>query len=605
MRTLCKVLSCVLLTSCGSGSSPDTPPVPPSPPTITALPEFSSNSQLPYLSAFVRLTAQLRFHHPGDGAANTDWDELMLEAAYLISSANSSADIEQRIWQLLAPITPDLQLNGKGDAIATIAANTQVQVWQQNAYTEIEEPDLSRRRVSYTMSAIAQHPELPQTAVWRYDDALLHAAFPVMVPTTGYAQGTPYTKSARFELPRDLAHSAVCVATVAKVWSVIDQFFPYFQDNKDSWQQQLTPLLQSCAQSDRTAMYRQLYLSLQTLDDAHIEIVSPKLAAWQGSFVTPVRFAWLDNKLVAIAKKPGTSTRIQLGDELISVNNIAASNYVSSLYDRAVANSRLRRDQVTAHHLLRGASGSTFELTLKDASGALYQETQTASETVSYAKTAAASFFAPQGSSHRFVSSDVYYIDAARLQPADYSNALTTAKTAKAVVVDLRGYPQYGELYEQLLPAFCRQPRMVSNPVYFVHANANQPNQRYRQAADTELKALSTPLQQPVIGLMGRFSISSTEHAISYLKRCNVPFVGETSVGANGDTTRISLFKTYPGAYTYLAFTALQVTQPDGSLFHGVGIQPNLQVAPSVAGVRTQQDEQLQSAIALAKSVGQ
>lgn len=603
MRTFCKVLSCVLLTACGSGSSTDTTPLPPPPATITALPEFSSNAQLSYLSAFIRLTAQLRFHHPGDGAAGTDWDELMLEAAYLISSASSSADAEARIWQLLSPIMPDLQLNGKGTPIAALNADTQVRVWQQNAYTEIEEPDLVRRRVTYAVSAIRQHPDLPQNPVWRYDDALLHAAFAVMVPTTGDAQGTPYTKSARFELPHDLTHSAVCVATVAKVWSVIDQFFPYFQDNKDSWQQQLSPLLQSCAQPDRNAMYRQLYLSLQTLDDAHIDIVSPKLAAWHGSFVTPVRFAWLENKLVAVAKKPGSSTRIQLGDELISVNNIAAASYVSSLYDRAVANNHIRRDQVTSHHLLRGASGSAFELTLKDATGALYQETQTATETVSFAKSAIANFFAPVGLSNRFVSSDVYYIDAARLQPADYATALTTAKTAKAVVVDLRGYPQYGELYEQLLPAFCRQAPIVSNPVYFVHANANEPNQRYRNAINTELAPLPTALQQPVVGLVGRFSLSSSEHAISYLKRCNVPFVGETSVGANGDTTRISIFKAYPAAYTYLPFTAIQVTQPDGSLFHGVGIQPTLQVAPSINGLRTQQDEQLQSAITLAKSM--
>lgn len=599
MRTFWKIIGCVACIGCGSEHADTTPPV--IEPSTKPLPEFSSTSQLSLLASFVKLTAQLRFHHPSDAATNTVWDELMLEAAYQISSSKSTSEAELRMWQLLAPILPDLQLNGRSNNIRPLRADETVHVWQQNAYTEVVEEDLKRQRLTMSRTAIAEHPELPQTPVWRFDDANLHAEFPVLVPADpAYPTGQPYKKSERFLLPHELSHSAVCVATVAKYWSVIDQFFPYFQQDKQQWQAEIEPLLQSCHTPDRTAMYRQLYLSLQGLNDAHIEMSGPGLDVWHGNGVAPVRFAWLENRLVAVTIKAGTTTPIQLGDQLLTINNTAASSYVTGLQEKVASNSHLRRDQATSHHLLRGSAGQVFELTLQDGSGKVYSTSLNASEPVSFAKSSTAKFFAPVGTTHRALSADVYYLDASRLNPNDYNTALSAAATAKALVVDLRAYPQQMSIFTELLPRLCKQPTLSSNPAFFRHANADQPQHRYRQAVDTDIAASPQALQQPIVGLMSRFSISANEHVISYLKRCNVPFVGEQTVGANGDTTRITVFPDQPAAASFMVFTAIEITQPDGGLFHGVGITPNLVVAPSVAGTRAQQDEQLDAALALA-----
>ena len=124
----------VVWIGCGGGTSSE----PPAPVKPVPLPEFQVNAQLPYLVSFVRLTAQIRFHHPGDAVAQTQWDDLMLEAAYRISSSTHSQAVEQQIWQLLSPLAGDIQLNGQGSSAATLPADATIRTWRQNAYTDIK-----------------------------------------------------------------------------------------------------------------------------------------------------------------------------------------------------------------------------------------------------------------------------------------------------------------------------------------------------------------------------------------------------------------------------------------------------------------------------------
>lgn len=581
----------VVWIGCGGGTSSE----PPAPVKPVPLPEFQVNAQLPYLVSFVRLTAQIRFHHPGDAVAQTQWDDLMLEAAYRISSSTHSQAVEQQIWQLLSPLSGDIQLNGQGSSAATLPADATIRTWRQNAYTEQNDEDTYRLRVDLPLRELPNHPELSQRQLWRYDDALLHAQFPSYVATNAPA-GTPYLTSSQYLLPRDLTHSAVCVATVAKVWSVIDQFFPDVEHDKAAWQQQLSPLLQSCGHSDRRLMYRQLFIALQTLNDGHIAARGPAVQAWQGEAVTPVRFYQLEGKVVAAVIKAGTETPIQLGDELLQVNDVAVANVVDELLPFVAASSRTRRDIAIQRQLLRAAAGSEFRLHLKDRSGTVYQTLLRASEDASFAQVAETSFFAPASQPLRWLSGELLYIDLARLPSAQYTEAITNARKAKGVVVDARGYPRDFNVFEQLLPLFCRQSPMIAYPQYFVYGNADAPTERFRQAVASDLAPFAEPLQVPVVGLQSRISLSANEQIISYLKQCRVPFIGETTIGANGVAARINLFSEYPKASSSIAFTSTLVTQPNGERFLGVGITPDMPVAPTIAGTRAQLDEQLAAA---------
>jgi len=73
--------------------------------------------------------------------------------------------------------------------------------------------------------------------------------------------------------------------------------------------------------------------------------------------------------------------------------------------------------------------------------------------------------------------------------------------------------------------------------------------------------------------------------------------VGEPSAGANGNITFFDL----PGGYQ-ISWTGMRVTNLNGSRHYLRGIQPNVVVHRTVAGVRAGRDELLDRALALVKA---
>jgi len=88
--------------------------------------------------------------------------------------------------------------------------------------------------------------------------------------------------------------------------------------------------------------------------------------------------------------------------------------------------------------------------------------------------------------------------------------------------------------------------------------------------------------------------------AISYAESCMGivehyklgEIVGGPTAGTNGNINPFTL----PGGYTVI-WTGMKVLKHDGSRHHGVGIQPTVPVARTIAGVRAGRDEVLERAI--------
>jgi C-terminal processing protease CtpA/Prc len=74
--------------------------------------------------------------------------------------------------------------------------------------------------------------------------------------------------------------------------------------------------------------------------------------------------------------------------------------------------------------------------------------------------------------------------------------------------------------------------------------------------------------------------------------------VGGATAGTNGN---IATFTT-PGGFT-VRFTGMRVTRHDGrSPHHLLGVQPDVKVAPTLAGLRAGRDEVLERGLAIAEA---
>jgi C-terminal processing protease CtpA/Prc len=74
--------------------------------------------------------------------------------------------------------------------------------------------------------------------------------------------------------------------------------------------------------------------------------------------------------------------------------------------------------------------------------------------------------------------------------------------------------------------------------------------------------------------------------------------VGSATAGANGNVVTFPV----PGGFT-IRFTGMRVTRHDGrSRHHGVGITPDVEVQPTLAGIAAGRDEVLQRALELVRA---
>ena len=68
--------------------------------------------------------------------------------------------------------------------------------------------------------------------------------------------------------------------------------------------------------------------------------------------------------------------------------------------------------------------------------------------------------------------------------------------------------------------------------------------------------------------------------------------LGEPTAGTTGEVNRVAL----PGGYR-ITWTGMRVLKPDGSRFHGVGIQATVPVSRTIRGIAEGRDELLERAI--------
>ena len=98
---------------------------------------------------------------------------------------------------------------------------------------------------------------------------------------------------------------------------------------------------------------------------------------------------------------------------------------------------------------------------------------------------------------------------------------------------------------------------------------------------------------RPTVLLIDERAISQSEHSGLFFKAANgTTFVGSPTTGANGDVTSLIL----PGGLQ-VRFTGHDVRWPDGRQLQRIGLVPDIEVKPTIAGIRAGRDEVLEADI--------
>lgn len=375
-----------------------------------------------------------------------------------------------------------------------------------------------------------------------------------------------------------------------RYWNIIEYYFPYKNLIEEDWQEVLNEFIpRFCSAKDETAYALALLELIGRVHDTHANIWGDNqaLKKYFGLRYAPVELTFVENKCVVTGffdEKAGKATGLEPGDVIVKINDkpvdeivkgllkfSPASNYPTQLRDIALD---LLRTNDTVIHIEYRRADTRQNKTLK---------TFAEKEINLYAK------YQVADTSFRLINKDIAYINNGALKGGHLRKIWDAVENTKGLIIDIRNYPSAFPIYDlssYLMPK--RTPFVkftkgsIENPGYFTFT---EPLEVGRNNKDS--------YKGKVVILVNELSQSSAEfHAMAYRVHPNATVIGSTTAGADGNVSRFYL----PGGI-FTMISGIGVYYPDGKETQRVGILSDIELRPTIQGIKEGRDELMEKAI--------
>jgi C-terminal processing protease CtpA/Prc len=535
------------------------------------------------LVALARLDAAVRYFNPSVATRPSIWDSLFAANVVRIADAPSSGEYARLVAALMTDLHDDPPIRTSPQRALKYNGFPSPTFQGSGGYT------LDWRAAGFGETYRVEMGENVHADV-RLSEASADATTSTKVPAVPTSAGwrAPYPSAGYRILGAD------------RLWSTIHYFYPYKPLIGENWDDQLRAALPAVEQAPNAVEYAKAIAAFAAhIHDTHVSVGSAPLHTFLGAVPTGVATRLIENQLVVtrIADPGAERAGLQVGDVVESVDGeptpqriarvtpyIAASTPQSLLF-RLEGSLLTGPDSMPARLVARGATGGDRTVLVPRAMS-LAQPLQKHRV----------------GSIIRLFPGNVGYIDLDRLPPEMVDSAFRVLAGTKAIVLDDRGYP--------LGTAWSIAPRLNT------HGDGTTAAKFKRLIVPSPDTSLTTVYQfdQPIppaqgvakytgktVMLVDERTISQAEHTGLFFEAANgTTFIGSPTMGANGDVTNFFL----PGNIS-ITFTGHDVRHADGRQLQRVGLQPQVAVTPTIAGIRAARDEVLETALKYVGGTGE
>ncbi|HAA24275.1 MAG TPA: hypothetical protein DCP28_37980, partial [Cytophagales bacterium] len=436
---------------------------------------------------------------------------------------------------------------------------------------------------------------------WIGDSTLLGAELPPLLQhiEANRFQGTPYYVERDYAgqvkfinepeyAESNWAESGYRLLHLIKFWNSVEYYYPYKYMADQPWNEVLRTMIPQFlnAPTEHEFILALRALTLR-LDDSHTVLQCPQTTEIFGARQLPIRTSWIDNQVVITHLWDDSLAQIndlRVGDVILAYEGITVAErfathetmYRGSNPDQKRKNSSLSllRTQAPRANLTYERAGV---VTQKQVNTYLREEIN---------------FTLPTRERWRSISPEIAYVDVTALEKDDLKHIVSEVWEHPNLIMDLRGYPNYilHSLGKQILPS-------RRNFVQIVIPDINYPGKFYRLDPHRMGPYMKrSGYQGRIFVLVNDDSQSLSEFTAMSLQCADqVTTLGHQTSGADGDVVRYTF---YEGATTYI--TGIGIRYPDGTLTQRVGVQIDLQVRPTLEGIRAGRDAILEKAIELA-----
>jgi C-terminal processing protease CtpA/Prc len=374
-----------------------------------------------------------------------------------------------------------------------------------------------------------------------------------------------------------------------KIWTVIDYLDPHLEYADIDWSKMLKEWIPKVESSKSLKDYFETLENLGALlNDSHFRIDHPVLN--KEYYFPPFRLRRIMDKVYVVLVKD--EKHIKIGDEVIKIDGKTIKEFEDYWMTKISAS--------TKQAFYRFLYGWVGIIGKKDSEIILTIKHKKLVKDFSFKRNLKSWYPKfPDAEPYKLINDNIGYINLMKIEGIKkLDEVLIKFNLTKGLVLDNRGYPNV--LFQSAIPE-----RLIDKKV-----SAQLSEIPIASTYDKEKKIIDKHLSflepndgirylNPVVVLINEYTHSASESLCMNLKNDkNVIFVGSATAGTTGEATPIHL-----PAGGYMVFTGIRESFADGSRFQNIGVLPDVEVHPTIKGIKKGRDEVLDKGIEVLKGL--
>ena len=525
------------------------------------------------LALLGKIWGLLKYHHPEVGKGKYDWDNELFR--FLPEYLNIN-EIVQRDEMLLQWIEK------YGDILPCITC-------QETAPDAFLKPDFSWVE-NGTMSAA-----LKEKIMEIYRNRLQEEHYYIKIANDPFY----YNFNENLNLYSSYPDASFRLLALYRYWNIIQYFFPYKYLTDKSWNEVIIEYIPLFILAETALEYQLAILQLTgEINDTHARVVQGfnKVDSLRGNMQAPFRVQFIENKLVVTDfYKPELkeSTVLKTGDIITRVNGKTIEYIIDSIKPYYPASNESVRMSNLINDLVR-SSNKTILIDYED-SGTVKQ-----TELNLYPRMGL-NMYRSNKPGYELLRDNMLmmkdltgYFVLGSMNEKSIDEFKKSFENTKGILIDIRKYPAMDGLF--LASYFVSKDTPFAK---MTRANLNNPGEIIFDSIPQIIpKPEEGPYTGKIVVIVNEESMSHAEYiSMAFRAGDNTVIIGSQTAGADGNVSYILLpdnLKT--------AMSSVGVYYPDGQETQRTGIVPDLEVKPTIQGIREGRDELLEKAIEIIKN---
>jgi hypothetical protein len=528
--------------------------------------EILNNQQLENLTVLGKVWGFLKYHHPEIAKGNYNWDYELFRVMDKIANASSDKIRDEEILEWISRYGEI----PKCRKCRPTSDNSQL----KPDHRWISDGDLTK--------------ELQAKLFYIYQNRFQGNNFFVNKEATDNAKflnedSYPYMK---------YPDSGFRLLSLFRFWNMFQYFSPYRELTDKDWNDVLKEYIPKYLAAKNELDYEMVVIHLLgEVQDTHTNLWGGdnKYQEYLGEFYPPVKVNFIENQLVVMDyfnPEMKQAIGLEIGDVITSINEKSVSEIVEEKLPDYPASNLPTKFRDLAINILRSYD--------KEVSIIIRRNNEYIKKSLPLFKKENLNFYTwyrvnKNEPSYKMLSGNIGYISLANIQKEDLKIIEETMKDTKGIIVDIRNYPStfvvfsLGSFLSPKGTAFTKiSIPILNNPGEFEFS-------KYVRIGTTE----KNRYKGKVAILVNEISQSQAEYTAMALSASpNSVVIGSTTAGADGNVSKI-LLPGYLGTY----ISGLGIFYPDGKPTQRVGILPDIEVKPTIKGIREGRDELMEKAI--------